>query len=287
MYFKNIFYKLFKNNIKYNVIFLHFITTDNIGDLYCCPKTYFKEFKKCKEFEIKNSFFFGNENKTLIIGGGGLLQEYFEESIKSIIQHKGNNKLIFWGAGLDNTPDGRIFDTSVLKDADLIGIRDFNTQYNYVPCVSCMSKHFDKYRLKKPKTKIRCYINSAYDFPEFLINSFETYTNNQDYKRKNALEKAIKFLSEAEYIITNSFHGAYWATLLNRKVIVLPFSKDGNIKFSDKFLTLKYKPVYIDSFEGIENFLEEKLKEAKNYKDALKDARTRNIEFYKKVKSSL
>lgn len=106
-------------------------------------------------------------------------------------------------------------------------------------------------------------------------------------KKKNALEKAIKFLSEAEYIITNSFHGAYWATLLNRKVIVLPFSKDGNIKFSDKFLTLKYKPVYIDSFEGIENFLEEKLKEAKNYKDALKDARTRNIEFYKKVKSSL
>ena len=79
MYFKNIFYKLFKNNIKYNVIFLHFITTDNIGDLYCCPKTYFKEFKKCKEFEIKNSFFFGNESKTLIIGGGGLLQEYFEE----------------------------------------------------------------------------------------------------------------------------------------------------------------------------------------------------------------
>ena len=274
---------LFKKNFKDEVIFLHYLTTDNVGDLSCCPKNYFSRFKNCKELEIYNYNHSNPKNKTFIIGGGGLLQEFFKKSIEEIVKLKDNNNVIFWGVGLDNSPIGKIVDADIINGCKLLGIRDFNTQYKYVPCVSCMSVLFDKYRNTKPKKKIRCYIHSEYEFPAFLIDSFEIYKNNQDYGKKNALNNALKFLSGAEYIITNSFHGAYWATLLNRKVIVLPFSRNGNTKFSDKFLTLKYEPVYVENPDDIEYCLIDKLKEAQNYENALSDARAHNINFYNQV----
>ena len=68
--------KILKCDISDDVIFLHYITTDNIGDLSCCPKNYFKVFDKCKEVEIYN-YKPSDKDKVIIIGGGGLLQEYF------------------------------------------------------------------------------------------------------------------------------------------------------------------------------------------------------------------
>ena len=70
---------------------------------------------------------------------------------------------------------------------------------------------------------------------------------------------------------------------MNRKVIVLPFSRNGNTKFSDKFLTLKYEPVYVENPDDIEYCLIDKLKEAQNYENALSDARAHNINFYNQV----
>lgn len=274
--------KNIKHNIQEGVVFLHYITTDNVGDISCCPKKYFKDFKKCKELEIFD-YKLSDKDKIIIIGGGGLLQEYFKTSIENIIRNGKDKIIIFWGAGLDNSPTGEIFDTQILSSCKLIGIRDYNTQYRYIPCVSCMSNFFDKYRKNTPKKKIRCYIHSSYDFPEFLISSYESYMNNQNSKDKDSMKKALKFMSEAEYIITNSFHGVYWATLLNRKVIALPFTKDGHTKFSDKFMTIKYKPVYVHSFNDIKNNLDEILKKAKNYEEALIDSRKINISFYKEV----
>lgn len=279
--------KFFHNKIKEKVIFLHYITTDNIGDLYCCPGQYFKCFKDCKELELLDYENFNPKNKVLIIGGGGLLQKTFEKAISHIVSLRDDNKIIFWGIGLDNSPIHQKISPEILKGSHLIGVRDFNTQYKYVPCVSCMSGLFDKYRKIKPKTKIRCYLHSMYDFPDELSSHLETYINNQGHNDKAAMHKAIDYLSGAEYIITNSFHGVYWATLLNRKVIALPFCKDGDAQYSEKFLTLKYKPVYIDDFKTIEYCLKDKLKAAVNYENALEDARKINIEFFNEVKKML
>lgn len=35
------------------------------------------------------------------------------------------------------------------------------------------------------------------------------------------LETAVSFLGSSEVVLTTSYHGLYWATLLGRKVIVL------------------------------------------------------------------
>lgn len=283
MLFKKLIPIMFDRNIREDVIFLHYISTDNIGDLYCCPQRYFKCFNGCKELELLNYENFNPKNKVLIVGGGGLLQKSFENAINHIINLKSDNKIIFWGIGLDNSPITEKISPEILQDAHLIGVRDFNTQYEYVPCVSCMSELFDKYRQIKPKSKIRIYLHSYYDFPLDLADDYEVYKNNENHNVKNAMKSAIEFLTGAEYIITNSFHGAYWATLLNRKVIAFPFVKDERSEFSEKFLTLKYKPVYVNDYTRLEIDLKQILQKARNYENALEDARKINIEFFDEV----
>ena len=48
------------------------------------------------------------------------------------------------------------------------------------------------------------------------------------------METILDFLGSGETILTSSFHGAYWGTLLGRKVLAFPFSS--------KFFTLKHRP---------------------------------------------
>jgi hypothetical protein len=45
-------------------------------------------------------------------------------------------------------------------------------------------------------------------------------------------DEVIKFIGESETIVTNSFHGVYWATLMKRRVIGLPTAS--------KFFSLKH-----------------------------------------------
>jgi hypothetical protein len=49
------------------------------------------------------------------------------------------------------------------------------------------------------------------------------------------LEEAIRFIGSGRTVISNSYHGVYWALCLGRRVICVPFS--------DKFLGFKENPV--------------------------------------------
>ena len=75
-----------------------------------------------------------------------------------------------------------------------------------------------------------------------------------------------------EIIITNAYHGLYWATLLGKKVICIP-NKSG-------LFTLRYKPVYLTKDDVIDSEL---ISRANSYNYALDECRSKNIEFYKLI----
>lgn len=102
----------------------------------------------------------------------------------------------------------------------------------------------------------------------FDTQGYESITN------RVSLGKILKFIGESEVIVTNSYHAYYWATLMNKKVIL----RDA---FSDKFNYLKYKPVF---YSGN---LEKDISEAKIYDMALNECREQNLSFYNKVVSML
>lgn len=256
-----------------NLFFLFRADSTNVGDWWCPPFKFFP-FRPARAIDIVDENFIPDESDILIMGGGGIGSEFFRPHLNRIKKLK-YSRTILWGAGVDTTVDKQkiIPDSSYdlygdyFDFIDEVGIRVYSEheRFKYVPCVSCMSNLFFKYRKKKPNKVLgffnhkRVSINSSNHIDSSLI------ANNSG----NNLEEKLNFLSDFEFIVTNTYHGVYWATLLERKVIVIPF-KSGLFSF-------KYKPVY--SFNGL---IDKKIMDkCVIYENSLEESRALNLNFYK------
>ena len=213
------------------IISTHRLETQNSGDINSSPVDFFnfnKKFIKKEITKIEGSDFSGS---SVIVGGGGLIDHnMFFPYIDALCQMKLKgeiNKLIIWGAGT-NAHFDRPNCTSLYKNkstnkilklaADLIGVRDQSTEFSFVPCVSCMHDSFYNFLDTKPVCDIVSYEHESIPLPN--ISNAQKMRNNET---KN-MEKILSFLSSAHTVFTNTFHGAYWALLLGRRVVAIPFS---------------------------------------------------------------
>ena len=246
----------------------------NVGDWWCPPFRYFP-FKPASISDLIDKSSEINEKDILILGGGGIGSPFFEPYLERI--KVSGAKVIVWGAGVDtvsNKSDGKLLPRGeydlcgdFFDKFDEVGIRVFegNENFRYVPCASCMSNLFFKYREAKPINKIGIYFHKRVPLKIQGIPSADNSGDN--------LEEKLRFLSSCEYVITNTYHGVYWATLLERKVIVLPF-KSGLFSF-------KHKPIFC--YDG--NISDDLFHQAKTYSGALEDSRKLNLEYYKYLTS--
>lgn len=230
------------------ILNLHRKNTANIGDLMCAPYLFFPELLGTNSMEILG-FRAGDEpirdrrvlfNETfaqadlIVVGGGGLLEiDFFAPFFEYLKANKKRQKAVIWGAGHNNWQigDWRKLKSEYTFDAslfDLIGTRDSNTRFDWVPCVSCMSEQFDKPH--SISRSIGVYAHAATlkneAFRKRLPSDFDMIDNSSSF------EDAIEFLGSSELVLTDSFHGAYWATLLGRRVVCFPSSS--------KFYDLKH-----------------------------------------------
>lgn len=247
-----------------NPIFnIHRTDKTNVGDLASSPAKYF-EF--LEDAEVKDIGYCKNvgllENKSLVIGGGGLLgTDFFDKRIEIIRQAKAKHKIL-WGAGHNAHDSKEIIMPDFLKSFDLVGVRDYGTEYEWVPCVSCLSPLFDlAYEVKYDVVVYDQVKHAQINLPGITKMSNDV----------NDFAKVVEFLGSAELVITSSYHGAYWATLLGKKVLLM------NV-FSSKFYGYKH-PIQVVSEED----WQEKAKEAKVYPEALQECRKANYAFAEKV----
>jgi hypothetical protein len=244
---------------------IHCAIGNNIGDNECYPLKYFN-FHKTRILNIMSLNHVVKFNSKIILGGGGLLSPFFIEQLQHLNKFLNHIPIkIIWGIGINEHYDhsekmGTL--NPFLNQFNLVGIRDYNTEFEWVPCVSCMSDLF---------TSVKQEI--IYD-----VVVYEHYANKIDldgYEKLNNgcldFEKVINFLNSAETVITNSYHGVYWATLLNKKVVVYE-------PFSTRFNNFKHEPT-VGTKENIKNAISISI----NYPDALKECREANINFYSKV----
>ncbi len=245
----------------------------NVGDWWSPPGRYFP-FKPAPIFDILNSEKIPNENDLYILGGGGLGRDFFKQHILNLLNKKEKKyKLIAWGVGSDIYEDRNglvVEDTrqnflgNFFDGFDEVGTRIYNPKNSnakWVPCSSCMYPGFYNFRDKKPKNKIGIYSHKRVP----ITHNSNKYLSSSN--EGNNIEEKLSFLSDHEYIITNTYHGVYWATLLNRKVLCLPF-KSG-------LFTFKHRPYFIKSFP-----VDSDLEHAKNYENALEECRKANIDYY-------
>jgi hypothetical protein len=239
------------------VLNIHLIE-DNVGDLASAPIRYFSLPKISREFNINNLDVEYEPDRNYIIGGGGLLHNIWLDRIKKLLEKPNSGKTIIWGIGLNFYNDNRTY-PDWIKLADLVGVRDYNVGLRWVPCASCMHPSFDKVRV--PTTDVVLYEHRQI---RTGLKGLPTMSNGE-----LDLDKVLNFLGSGEVVVTNSYHGAYWATLLGRGVIVYR-------PFSSKFYYMRHQPVLVDSFAG-------SVGDVKKYPEALSECRKANVEFFNDV----
>lgn len=218
------------------IINLHRVRTENVGDLHCAPSLYFPagrpmEILGWKESEHpqredrlawKESF---GEATGIIVGGGGLLaSDFFQPGLDYVFANKrADAKVIIWGAGHNNW---QLKDWRNLKQVfqpqhpfDLIGVRDVGP-HEWTPCPSCMHPLFDS--APAPSHDVVLYVHAGTlkneHFRRALPNGVPTLSNAAP------LEQVVPFLASGELVLTDSYHGMFWATLLGRRVVAFPTS---------------------------------------------------------------
>ena len=245
------------------VVFVNKFKTKNTGDREICPYDYFPEYfnqyvvQRIDIDDIDKVFF---KNAVFILGGGGMIDQNDNwNRWINILAEK--HPVIAWGIGFNHHYDAPALKTALnFKKLALVGLRDFDKGYPYLPCVSCLKKELD---ITAPiKREIGCithYENTKHHF------DWPTIYNNAPF------QDLIRFIAESRVIVTNTYHMVYWATLMGKKVILYK-------PFSNRFDALQFKPV---TYSGD---ITSDIKKANVYPKALAECRQRNIAFFEKVK---
>jgi hypothetical protein len=90
------------------------------------------------------------------------------------------------------------------------------------------------------------------------------------------IEQTIELLGSANTILTNSYHGAYWGTLLKKRVIVVGGA------WSSKFKFFKHPPIILSKKEEWQNYRET----APVYENALEECRVATQSFWQNIQHS-
>jgi len=217
------------------------------------------------ENKLKNS---SPENKTELYKWKESVQSYTLRILSQLDLSIGPR--ILWGVGHNSREKDSDWHTveypEYIRKFHLVGIRDFNSEYRWVPCASCMHLGFDKtYEIKNEVV--------WFEHKKKLIDSkwFDVFPAPRMVNTGQNMDQILEFLGSAETVVTNSYHGVYWATLLNRKVVCIPWGS--------KFNMFKHPPTMAN-----EKNWSSVIETAVNYPDALEECRNANIEFFNDVK---
>jgi hypothetical protein len=217
------------------ILGLHFRNTNNIGDRTCHPLDYF-DFTNGGRNQITCSDIRGFpfiEQLDVIVFGGGALGS-LSQRIRQIYP---NATFVGWGIGCtsrDLLPVDPNAHNQASKGFSLWGGRDWLASPDYVPCVSCMSPIFDENFGIKNDAVVYGH-SGVRPLKEEATKLGLPYLDNTT---PTSLREALEFLASGKTVITSSYHGAYWATLLGRRVAMLPFGT--------KFFSLKHRPPIAD-----------------------------------------
>lgn len=164
--------------------------------------------------------------------------EQYQQFIKSYVDRLNKTKAprFLWGAGHNGDTAKKKFKElnypAWLSDFDVIGIRDSKQNLPWAPCASCMHPALRKdYAIKNDVIWFEHKKQLIKDFGDDSIPRFVNSGSN--------IEQTIELLGSANVILTNSYHGAYWGTLLKKKVIVVG-------PWSSKFHAMRHAPKLIE-----------------------------------------
>jgi hypothetical protein len=163
-------------------------------------------------------------------------QKYHELIARTLERLPNNSSPKFiWGAGHNGSTDEleKIKYSKFMGDYRYVGIRDYfpdGGKYDWAPCASCMHPALrTDYAIKNDVIWFEHKKQMVKDFGDDPIPRFVNTGNN--------IEQTMEILGSANIILTNSYHGAYWGTLMGKRVVVVD-------SWSTKFHLMKHRPAF-------------------------------------------
>lgn len=190
-----------------NLTLYNWSNMPNVGDRCASPHLYFDWLKDVPVKPVEQW-----QPGPSLFGGGGLLHPGGDWRIHQAFTSA--EKAATWAIGI-NYHDCRFQNYPKFLDlkADTVGLREPGNPWTYVPCPSCMAKEFDAAAWITPTTRVVVYEHASNPF-RGLLPTVPAMTNGD-----GPLDAVLAFLAGAELVVTNSFHGLYWAGLLGRRAI--------------------------------------------------------------------
>lgn len=265
----------------YNIHHLH---NANIGDRQCTPFAYFPALRAAfewRDLDTTDPLVGRLRGETVVLGGGGMLHPWpWNHVVEPLL--KRHNTVIAWGIGHHHDgvhtyrakvmadwqgSEARIAEEYPLHRLALPGLRDALPGFPHVPCVTCMHPALDSN--EAPRHDLVIYEHGALepiaiDGPPKLKNT-----------GAHSFEDVLAHLRSGETVITNSFHGTYWAQLLGRRVLVYE-------PWCTKFWLMNPRPVFCDRANW-----RERIAEARPTPGLLETCRAANRRFAEDVAALL
>ena len=239
--------------------FIHRRRSNNIGDLACSPGAYF-DFGNQRVFDFQDDI---PECKLAILGGGQVFQDCVESSIYRTTRAK--NRVI-WGVGISPKDVNSLEYDLVDASCALVSTRNWGVDgCEYVPCASAMTPLFDG-----PPEPIHDVVLFYHAHKSEFLTRVEGIPERSNHD--GTLADAIAFLASGATVVTNSYHGTYWAMCLGRRILCVPFNR--------KFQFFRANPVM-----GEPDNWPESVKRAERRYGILEEALTSNRQFFEKVRN--
>lgn len=231
------------------VLFVYRLRTNNTGDHLSCPLLYFgRSYPTAIRMEVHlprggrldpvrraKLRFLRDSAQAIILGGGGLIGNTFHAEDLGFWAG-GRTPTIIWGAGHNSegidaheighpqglatsTPDESHY--AQVIPCQSIGIRGWGPGFTWVPCASCMHPALQLSRSDNGQVVFAMHLSLRKD-EEALRTILEGAANDYGLVfNDEPMNVIIGKLRDARYVVTNSYHLAYWATLLGKRVVVI------------------------------------------------------------------
>jgi hypothetical protein len=243
----------------------------NLGDRVCSPTLYFPWLVGAEKLDPHEGDFarFHSADSTpdvVIVGGGGQIANRvpeFDLNLQAVARSSAIK--IAWGVGHNRHDDNLIDYPSYLDDFNLTGLRDWPSPYEWVPCASCLHPLLDRPR----DTVHDAVVYEHWQIP-LAIEGLPSMKNSE-----RSLSSVLDFLASGEVVVTNTYHGCYWATLIGRRVVVAE-------PFSTKFLAVRHRPAVADRYSW-----RKAMAASRAYPEALTQCRNANHDFADRVRDMI
>lgn len=267
-------------------------------------------------------------DSVVIIGGGGLTFGAFQANLRRVIDMR-PRALIWWGGGhnihvgtspykshgryQDLTPQELMYPGYLqVPPFDAIGVRDpASTQAEswfgrrplpYVPCSSVMHPALEEAQDLAPRHEAVGYIQKDPLMPRLPGLPTMSNATHSDYnycRNRQPADRyvtpainptnAMRFISQGNVVITNSYHGALWAQMMRKAVVIVDgwSTKFHRLPVQEAIFAVEFKELQQDFRAVLGKAIARRDAHSKRLVGLLADARKRNIDFGRTVERIL